>query len=46
MGDSHERGLARELKYRLNYEFEIQVIIKLGSTLEKLVKTTCLELNL
>jgi hypothetical protein len=40
IGDSHGRGMAKELKYRLNQEFEIQGIIKPGSTLEKLVKTT------
>jgi hypothetical protein len=45
MGDSHARGMAKELKYRLNQEFEIQCIIKPGSTLEKLVKTTYSDLK-
>ena len=35
MGDSHTRGMAKELKYRLNQEFEIQGIIKHGSTCDK-----------
>jgi hypothetical protein len=34
MGDSHARGLAKELKCILNHEFEIQGIIKPESTLE------------
>jgi hypothetical protein len=45
MGDSHARGLAKELKYKLNHEFEVQGIIKPGSTLENLVKTTCSDLR-
>jgi hypothetical protein len=35
MGDSNARGMAKELKYRLNQEFEIQGIIKHGSTCDK-----------
>jgi hypothetical protein len=35
LGDSNARGLAKELKYRLNQEFEVQGVIKPGSTLEK-----------
>jgi hypothetical protein len=38
-------GLAKELKYKLNHEFEIQGIIKPGSTLENLVKMTCSDLK-
>jgi hypothetical protein len=45
MGDSHARGLAKELKYRLNHELEIRGIKKPGSTLLKLVKTTCSDLK-
>jgi hypothetical protein len=45
MRDSHARGMATEFKYRLNQEFEIQGIIKPGSTLEKLVKMTYSDLK-
>jgi hypothetical protein len=45
MGDSHARGLAKELKYGFNHEFEIQGIIKPGSTLKNLVKMTCSDLK-
>jgi hypothetical protein len=38
-------GFARELRHRLNYVFEIHVIIKAGSTLGRFVKTTCSDLN-
>ena len=45
MGDSHTRGMAKELKYRLNQEFEIQGIIKPGSTLEQRVKMSYSDLK-
>jgi hypothetical protein len=45
MGDSHARGLAKELKYSLNHEFEVQGFIKPVSTLENLVKTTFSDLK-
>jgi hypothetical protein len=45
MGDSHAKGLANELKYKLNHEFELLGIIKPGCTLEKLLRTTCLDLK-
>jgi hypothetical protein len=45
MGDSNARGLAKEFKYRLNHEFEIQGIVKPGSTLANLVKSTCSDLK-
>jgi hypothetical protein len=37
IGDSHARGLANELKDKLNCEFESQGMVKPGSTLDKLV---------
>jgi hypothetical protein len=40
LGDSHARGLAKELKYSLTQEFETQGVVKLGSSLEKLVNTS------
>jgi hypothetical protein len=45
MEDSHARGLAKELKYSLNHEFEIQGFIKPESTLENLVKMTFSDLK-
>jgi hypothetical protein len=44
LGGSYARGLAKELKYRLNHEFEIEGI-KHGSTVENLVKMTCSNLK-
>jgi hypothetical protein len=45
LGDSHARGLAIELKHRLNQEFEIQGVIKPGSTVEKLTNSVSSELK-
>jgi hypothetical protein len=45
IGDSNVKGMAKEPKYRLNQEFEIQGITKPESTLEKLVKTTYSDLK-
>ena len=45
LGDSHARGLATELKHRLNQEFEIQGVIKPGSTLEKLTNSVSSDLK-
>jgi hypothetical protein len=45
LGDSHARGLANELKYRLNHEFETQGVIKPGSTLGKLVNISSSDLK-
>lgn len=45
LGDSHARGLAIELKYRLNQEFEIQGVIKPVSTLEKLTNSASTDLK-
>jgi hypothetical protein len=40
IGDSHAKGLANELKYKLTRDFEIQGATKPGSTLVNLVNTT------
>jgi hypothetical protein len=40
LGDNHARGLANELKYKLTRDYEIQGVIKPGSTLVNLVNTT------
>jgi hypothetical protein len=41
LGDSHVKGLARELKHNLNKEFEILGMAKPGSTLADIVNTPC-----
>jgi hypothetical protein len=40
LAGNHARGLANELKYKLTRDYEIQGIIKPGSTLVYLVNTT------
>jgi hypothetical protein len=40
LGDNHARGLANELKYKLTRDYEIQGVIKPGSTLVNFVNTT------
>jgi hypothetical protein len=45
LGDSHARGLAKELKYSLTHEFETQGVVKPGSSLEKLVNTSSSDLK-
>jgi hypothetical protein len=45
LGDNHARGLANEFKYKLTRNYEIQGVIKPGSTLVNLVNTTPSDLN-
>jgi hypothetical protein len=40
LGGNHARGLANELKYKLPRDYQIQGVIKPGSTLVNLVNTT------
>jgi hypothetical protein len=45
LGDSHARGLANELKYKLTCDYEIQAVTKPGSTLVNLVNNTSSDLK-
>jgi hypothetical protein len=45
LGDSHARGLANELKYKLTCDYEIVGVTKPGSTLVNLVNTTSTDLK-
>jgi hypothetical protein len=40
LSDSHARGLANELNYKITHEFETHGVIKPGSTLVNLVSTS------
>jgi hypothetical protein len=40
LGDSHARGIAKELQYQLGYDFEVQGIVKPGVSAESIVKST------
>jgi hypothetical protein len=42
IGDSHARGLAMNLKQKLSNDYEVQGIVKPGSTLESLINTASL----
>jgi hypothetical protein len=44
LGDSHARGLANELKYKLTSYYEIKGVTKPGSTLAYLINTTSSDL--
>jgi precorrin-4 methylase len=45
LGDSHARGVAQELQYQLNQEFEVQSIIKPRATMRTVVSTMNSDIN-
>jgi hypothetical protein len=45
LGDSHAKGIATELKYNLNADFEVIRIAKPGSTLVNIAKSTCSDIK-
>jgi hypothetical protein len=45
LGDSHARGLAKELKHKLNQEFDVQGVITPGATLDKLITSASSDLK-